>query len=243
LLAAGVSVAAQQAAGSAQSNVTTQTNQVNPSDWRYTPMKLHTHPDTVKDPNDRELRDQYWIKLSGINLPNGRHLTVSGAMYAPRVSDILPIPGSFWAIGVFVDHDVYETDNGIIYSEIHFRLDDVIGYDPDLNPPPQSGQIIDIGIPGGTVLADSGNVVRQIKHVSPRYELQPGKRYLIQLVPTKDGGFHTAADYWEISDGLVVPVLPGDLLMVKIGASHLAGLTEKQAIQYVQQALSTNPRN
>jgi hypothetical protein len=221
---------------------TAQTAQPSPStsidanDWRRVPVAAHSHPDTATNSKDRDSRDNYWTRISPPPPPNGGHITVSGALVDPRGPEIIPITGSFWAIGTFLSYDVYEAPSGSIYTEIHIRIDRFIG--PATDSSPHQGQVIDVGIPGGSIAKSSTVKHEHIRQLAHQYELQPDKRYLLQLLRVPGEQFYQAQDYWEISDGLITPVSMRDKLIARNGASHLAGLRETDAVTYIQLTLS-----
>lgn len=204
------------------------------TDWRRVPMSPSPNSDLEKSSSDREARDNYWTKIAPPLSSKGGNTRISGVMWGPRAPEIRPIAGSFWAIGTFVGYDVHEASSGSIYTEIHLRLDRVIV--PGTDTTPQEGKVVDIGIPGGVIRTPAGAIHQYFRKLASQYELQPGKRYLIQLLLVPNESFYEAEDYWEISNGVAVAVLPSDIAMVKSGLSHLAGLTETDATNYIQQA-------
>jgi hypothetical protein len=212
-------------------------NPADKKDWRQVPVKSNAHPDTAKSPSDRQARDDYWTKVFPPERADGRHYAVSCCSYGTSGPEITQIPDSVWAIGTFVDYDVRELKNRVIYTEIHLRIDSIVL--PTTAVVPQPGETVDLGISGGAVITPSGEVHRRNSLYS-LYEdkYQPGRRYLIQLIGRSgDGQFYTSGEYWDVTNGTAVPVLPWDFIRAKEGRSHIAGLSESDAVKYIQQTL------
>ena len=128
--------------------------------------------------------------------------------------------------------DVYEIATGGIYTEIHFRIDHFIG--PLLENKPYIGQVLDIAIPGGTIMTSSGEVHHHGGWKSDyEHPMIPHQRYLIQLLPHSPGIFYTALDYWNLTTGTVTATLPRNILAAREGKSKLAGMRENDAISYL----------
>lgn len=199
--------------------------------WRDTPVPMHVHPDTAT-PRDRQARDGYFARI----FPSARYGLyphVGGTATVPDAPEIQEIPGSFWVVGTFLRYDTYEISTEGIYTEIHFRIDHTIGSAEEELPKP--GAVIDIDIPGGTVLTSSGDV----HHKTGWKEMydhapNPNGRYLIQLIHVSEGNFYKPVDYWEITAGVLKPMLPKDVVRARDGKSRLAGMSEAGALVYLQ---------
>jgi hypothetical protein len=66
-------------------------------------------------------------------------------------------PTRYWVIGTFLGHDVHEVSGKTIYTEIHLRIDSVLGTHEKPNSP-KVGSVIDFGIGGGCIKATNGEV-------------------------------------------------------------------------------------
>ena len=214
----------------------TQASPASPPNWRDIPVRPHAHPDSA-NPAERHARNDYWTKR--FPTPGSSSYIPQGALYDPRQPEIRDVPGSFWAIGTFVGYDVYEVPNDGAYTEIHFRLDQIIG--PKANNTPQAGTTVDVALRGGTVLTPSGEVRKVSSGVLRSSDApQPRGSYLLQLVLQPDEGFYLPVDYWEITDGKVFAVTPLNRAIVRHGHSHIEGLSVADAVTYLQNALSAH---
>jgi hypothetical protein len=217
---------------SAQSNQSASTEVPN---WLDKPVPMHVHPDTASSA-DREARDSSFAPLfpapsHGLHSPGP-----SGTATVANTPEILQIPGGLWVVGTFVNYDVYEISTGGIYTEIHFRLDRIIG--PTGGATPNSGTIIDIDIPGGTVLTPSGAVHHKVGWKAMYDNApSPNHRYLMQLLHVSEGNFYRPAGYWDVTTGVVTPTLPKDVVLARDGKSRLAGMSEADVVAYIQSLL------
>lgn len=214
---------------SAQSSQSASTEVPN---WLDKPVPMHVHPDTAASA-DREARDSYFATFfpaprGGLHSPGP-----SGTATVSNAPEILQIPGAIWVVGTFVNYDVYEISTGGIYTEIHFRLDRIIG--PTGGATPSSGTIIDIDIPGGTVLTPSGAVHHKVGWKAMYDNApSPNHRYLMQLLHVSEGNFYTPCDYWDVTTGVVTPTLSKHVMLARDGKSRLAGMSEADAVAYIQ---------
>jgi len=199
------------------------------NNWRDTPVRSNSHPDTISS-SDRMARDGFFSKY----FPAPRnglygHIGGTSRVFLPET---VQVPGSFWAIGTFISYDVHEVATDGIYTEIHFRLDRLIG--PSSQHAPQAGQILDIDVLGGTAISSSGEVHHRVGwRATYDHPMVPQRRYLIQLLPNPQGNFYESDAYFDLTTGIVQAVLPADIIRSREGKSHLNGLHEEEAITYL----------
>jgi hypothetical protein len=124
---------------------------VDKNNWRQVPVPAHAHPDTVSA-EDRKARDEYWttampiLKSGDSDYPNFDQ--ISGSSMAGTEGPAAYDPTRYWVIGTFLGHDVHEVSGKTIYTEIHLRIDSVLGTHEKPNSP-KVGSVIDFGIGGG----------------------------------------------------------------------------------------------
>lgn len=207
-----------------------------PRNWRDVPVPLNAHPDAVSTA-DRAARDDSFALLFPAPR-NGLVAHLGGTVRPRQAPEIARVPGSFWAIGTFVDYDVYEIATGGIYTEIHFRLDRIIG--PSHEPGLQAGQVIDIDVAGGTVKTPSGEVHHR-EGWRDMYDnpMLPRHKYLIQLLPRSPGKYYEAVDYWDLTSGSAQAVLSSDVLHAREGVSQLHGRQEDEAVALILKSFAS----
>lgn len=210
-------------------------NSNEPANWRDVPVRLHAHPDTASA-SQRNARDQYWGQF--FPATGGFLTTTRGRHPIQDLPEIVNLLDAFWAVGTFTGYDVYPISTAGIYTEMHFRIERVIG--PSENTSLRGGETFDVGAPGGTIAMPSGEIAQQ-KGWEEAYQYPPipNGRYLIQLVPVPQGSFYIVKDYWDLTTGKVKPVLPRAKFLAQNGNSRLTGTNEDQAIDIVQASLST----
>jgi hypothetical protein len=197
------------------------------------PVSPQAHPDTASN-SDRQARDDHWARL--FPAPTDKYSSALPIIdtFGADQPEFLQISGSFWAIATFSGYDLHEVPVNGVYTEIHFRVDRIVTSPASTTP--QVGETIDVDLVGGTVQKPSGEIYRCVgfKAEWPS-TLNPGGRYLIQFYPVSPGNFYQFADYYDLSTGVARAASSKAWWFAHNGKSHVDGLSEADAVTYIQQ--------
>jgi hypothetical protein len=203
--------------------------------WRDTPTDIRSQVDTTTV-QDRRLRDAYW---NGIMppAPPGLGIARTPGLSSATGPEFPMIPNSVWVLCRFESSHVFETSGGGgLYTEINCRIDHVFG-----TPSPnfvREGELIDIGVPGGKIIDSNGHQRNRLSSGDLAHQLQPSHQYLLQLSHQASGNFFIPGKFWDLSDGTVRPVDPGDITRARNGKSSIAGTDARDLIPRLELLLS-----
>jgi hypothetical protein len=210
-------------------------NSNEPANWRDVPVPLHAHPDTASA-SDRKARDDFWARFFPAT-PNGVYTTLPDGVVPANLPEVHQIPSSFWAIATFVNYDLHEIPVNGVYTEIHFRIDRIVTHSASATP--QIGETIDADLIGGIIQESSGEIHHCMgKKAEWPSKLNPSGRYLMQFDLISPGNFYLMVDYFDLSTGVARAASSRVRRLAQNGKSHVDGLSEADAVAYIQQATS-----
>lgn len=218
-------------AQSGQSNTVNSTKKQN---WRDVAVQPDAHPDTAS-PADRQARDQFFARFFPATKDDLFFGLPVGAIVDPRLPEIRSYPDAFWAVATFVSFDVRDIAENEVYTEIHFRIERIVT--TAAHEIPQAGTMIDVDLMGGTVQTASGATLQRFSSKAQWfYTPNPGSRCLIQFEPMPSGNFYAPIDFYDLSTGVAHAASWRARSFVVQGKSHVDGLSEADAVAYIQQA-------
>jgi hypothetical protein len=188
--------------------------------WRFSPVVPTTQQDPVGS-SLREKRNAFWSSILDTLSPRGPY----GSARAPGPvtlshPEFPKDPSAAWAIGDFLGYRVIPIENGRgAYTEIQFFVQSVIS--PGSSPI-SAGNVVDIGMIGGTVIDANHKAVASMLDPEP-FALRPGHSYLLALTYDSSADFYTAGKRWDVTSGTVVPDDATEVARDKAGKSHIAG--------------------
>lgn len=207
-----------------------------PANWRRVPYAIGQSADTVS-PNVRKERDDYWVRL--IPPPNSDAPAFIDEDYIdgstiPGTENYEPYnPKRFWVVGVFTGYSVYEAAPGLLYTEIHLRIDRIVGTHPKPNAP-AVGSVVDVDIAGGCIKTPNGEV-KDFWSSSYEYKMRPGHRYLVEICLAAAGGFYDDAyPLADLTSGKAQPVRRLAVGAASMGQWKYLDLSEDAAIRLVE---------
>lgn len=215
---------------------------VDPDNWRRVAVHAHEHSDTVS-PELRKQRDEYWTKLTirPMNSDAPAYMdtdSIVGSSPGGPGSAAAFNPNMFWVVGTFINYDVYQSQAGTIYTEIHFMVDRILGTHAKQSMP-TIGSIVDVGMLGGCLITQSGAT----KDFGTFYKgkMRPGHRYLVVLTRSSNGAFFDQANVLaDLTSGVAQPVSEQAVDAVKRGQWKFTGLTEEATLQLVEETSAKN---
>jgi hypothetical protein len=214
--------------------------------WRLTACDLKSQVDEV-NPILRAQRNAYWRPILKGEYDSYKtttsHAQPIGGSFVREASEFSDADGSVWVMATFESFRVFaiDPDYHFLYTEMSFRINDVIRAPDNLNL--SAGMLIDSDIPGGKVKTPEGNAISSEPPISPgSYYPQPGHRYLLRLLPVPKGNFLSVNRQWDLSTGSVQPDdLPG-IDRAARDDSAIKGMSEGELINYLQTALPAEPK-
>jgi hypothetical protein len=200
--------------------------------WQLTVIDPKSQADTVS-PALRSQRNAFWkgpLEYASHfdNFGGGTHIETE-----PEFPDG---KNSAWVIATFESFHVYavDPDDQLLYTEMNFRLEDVVKQSASLSL--SAGMLVDADIPGGRVKTTKGDIVSS--QITPQqYFLQLGHKYLLHLSHQESGGFFWADKRWDLTSG---KVQPDDVLEIHrnaIGKSSIAGMSVAELLNYLPSVL------
>jgi len=213
---------------------------VDPADWRRVPATLNAHPDTVSA-EVRKARNDNWVTAT---LPNQDVvLDPATGIYAGTMETAQnPWPYNariYWVVGTFISYDVYEVSDKVIYTEVHLRIDRILGTHEKPNTP-KVGAVVDVDFVGGCIKTPSGEVYDFQPH---SYEgmIRPSHRYIMELGRNRTidmyGSWTFIAD---MTSGIAQPVAMYAVSAASHGRWPYSGLNEDVAIKLVEETVAKN---
>ena len=208
--------------------------------WQLEPADLGSQIDTV-NPTLREERDAFWRKpLTEYRDMAKGNFTVFPGAYLGNAPEFSSVKGATWVIATFESFHVYAVDHDyeLLYTEINFRVENVLKLPEGLSL--SDGALVDAGIPGGRVKTPKGEILTS--RVEPqKYALQPGHRYLVQLLYEPKGEFFVANQSWDLTSGKVEPYTGIALERLANKNSAIVGMSVPELIKYLPEVLPDEP--
>jgi len=150
------------------------------------------------------------------------------------------VKGATWVIATFENFHVYAIgqDYELIYTEMNFRVEQIFKEPEGLSL--SSGALVDAAFPGGRIESPNGKIFTS--RIEPQqHGLQPGHRYLLQLLYEAEGGFFMANASWDISSGKVESDSPVEAYRIAHGRFSIVGMSVPDLINYLPKALPDEP--
>lgn len=168
--------------------------------WRLTAVSLRSQVDTAPA-SIRSQRNHHW-QTSLQKIPAG--FVGLATIAAGPHPEFNVQPGDVWATATFETFHVFPADADLkyIYTEMNFRVEHLFRAPPGSNL--DTGSTVDVDIPGGRLKMTDGHIITSGDLRPRQYSLQPGHKYLIQLLYEPDGNFFYPGQYWDITSGKVV---------------------------------------
>jgi len=214
--------------------------------WQLAAANLESQVDTV-NPTLREQRDAFWKVPLGTyrdakkaaEAAGGAMFTSPGA-YLADGPEFSAVKGAAWVIATFENFHVYAIgqDYELIYTEMNFRVEQIFKEPEGLSL--SSGALVDAAIPGGRIESPNGKIFTS--RIEPQQRgLQPGHKYLLQLLYEPQGGFFMANASWDISSGKVESDSPVEAYRIAHGRFSIVGMSVPDLINYLPKALPDEP--
>ena len=203
--------------------------------WMLVPVDIRAQRDDAA-PAERQARDTFWDSLIGastpLSQPQASHLSISEGSNLTTAPEFPILPNAVWLLGRFDGyHSFLSLSQRSIYTEINIRVEHVFLKPNDA--PLAKGTVIDVGRPGGTILAPWGGVVSYLVDEPRAYDDQPNHTYLLLLQYHAEGSFYVEARRWELTDGIVSPDSQLEKHRSEKGNSEINGLTVAELIKYL----------
>ncbi|MGB8543658.1 MAG: hypothetical protein WCD49_18665 [Candidatus Acidiferrales bacterium] len=209
--------------------------------WQLEAADLRSQVDTV-NPTLREERDAFWRKplTEYRDMARGAASVTTIGDFIGNQPEFSSVKGATWVIATFESFHVYAVDHDyeLLYTEVNFRVENVLKLPEGLSL--ADGVLVDAGIPGGRVKTSKGEIVTS--RVEPqRYALQPGHRYLLQLLYEPKGEFFVANQRWDLTSGKVEPYTDAQLERLANKNSAIVGMSVPELIKYLPSVLPDEP--
>jgi hypothetical protein len=147
-------------------------------------------------------------------------------------------PNRYWVVGTFVGYDVHEKPSVTIYTEMHLRVDRLLGTHKKPNTP-YVGSIIDVGGGGGCTVATNGEVHVFLPNFATK--MQPGHRYILEVSRTETEGLYEESFVLaDVTSGFVLPVGERAKAAADSGRWKYSGLSEGAAIDLLNEDAAKN---
>lgn len=214
--------------------------------WQLTAVNLGSQVDTV-NPTLREQRDAYWkIPLGtyrdekkAAEAAGGAMFTSPGA-YLADGPEFHAVKGATWVVASFENFHVYAVgqDYELIYTEMNFRVEQIFKQPENLSL--SNSVLVDAAFPGGRIESPNGELFTS--RIEPHeHSLQPGHKYLLQLLYLPQGAFFMTNAWWDVSSGKVESDSPVEAYRVAHGQSSIVGMSVTDLINYLPKALPDEP--
>jgi hypothetical protein len=216
--------------------------------WQLSAAKLESQIDTV-NPILREQRDAFWkVPLAtyrdekkAAEASGGAMFTSPGSwFYSPGDPEFSAVKGATWVIATFESFHVYASDRDyeLLYTEMNFRVEQIFKQPEGLSL--SGGALVDAAIPGGRIESPNGKVFTS--RIEPEQRgLQPGHKYLLQLLYEPQGAFFLANACWDVSSGKVESDSPVEAYRIAHGRFSIVGMSLSDLINYLPKALPDDP--
>lgn len=208
-----------------------------PNRWQLTAVDPKSQADTVS-PAIRSLRNVYWKGP----LEYASHFdSFGGDTHLETDPEFPAVKDSAWVIGTFEGFRVYaaDPDERLLYTEMNFRVEEVIKQSPSLSL--ASGSLVDADISGGRMELPNGEV--SSFHLAPRpYFFQLSHKYLLHLSHQVPGEFFWADKRWDVTSGKVQPDDSLEVHRNAIGKSSIAGMSVAELMNYLPTVLPDDPK-
>jgi hypothetical protein len=129
-------------------------------------------------------------------------------------------------------------DKRNIYTEYTISVTEVLKNANGL--PLNAASTITLDRMGGAIRLNSGRVLRDVVHGNGA-PLITEHKYVLFLHYDLRGTWFRSLTSWELLNGVVVPVDPGDVAAAQAGRSHFAGINEASFIMAVRDAIQRLP--
>ncbi len=216
------------------------------NEWQLTAVKLESQVDTV-NPTLREQRDAFWKVPLGTYRDEkkaaeaaGGAMSTSPGAYLADGPEFSAVKGATWVIATFENFHVYAVgqDYELIYTEMNFRAEQIFKEPEGLSL--SSAALVDAAIPGGRIESPNGKIFTS--RIEPQqHGLQPGHKYLLQLLYEPQGGFFMANASWDISSGKVESDSPVEAYRIAHGRTSIVGMSVPDLVNYLPKALPDEP--
>jgi hypothetical protein len=216
--------------------------------WQLAAAKLESQIDTV-NPTLREQRDAFWKvplgtyrdeKKAAEAAGGGFFLSHGSWTYSPSDPEFSAVKGATWVIATFENFHVYAIgqDYELLYTEMNFRLEQIFKQPDGLSL--SNGALVDAAIPGGRIESPNGKIFTS--RIEPQqHGLQPGHKYLLQLLYEPQGVFFLANACWDLSSGKVESDSPVEAYRIAHGRFSIVGMSLSDLINYLPKALPDDP--
>jgi hypothetical protein len=209
--------------------------------WQLEAADLRSQVDTV-NPTLREERDAFWRKplTEYRDMARGAASVTTIGDFIGNQPEFSSVKGATWVIATFESFHVYAVDHDheLLYTEINFRVENVLKLPEGLSL--SDGALADAGVAGGRVKTPGGEILTS--RVEPqKYALQPGHRYLLQLLYEPKGEFFVANQRWDLTSGKVEPYTGIALERLANKDSAIVGMTVPELIKYLPSVLPDEP--
>lgn len=214
--------------------------------WQLAAAKLESQTDTV-NPTLREQRDAFWKVPLGTYRDErkaaeaaGGSVGASHGSYLADGPEFSAVKGAAWVIATFENFHVYAVgqDYELLYTEMNFRVEQIFKEPEGL--PLSTGALVDAAIPGGRIESPGGKIFTS--RIEPeQHGLQPGHKYLLQLLYEPQGAFFLANACWDVSSGKVESDSPVEAYRIAHGRFSIVGMSVPDLINYLPKALPDEP--
>jgi hypothetical protein len=150
--------------------------------------------------------------------------------------------GATWIIATFETFHVFaiDADRQLIYTEMNFRVDQVLKTPPQLSISP--GALIDAGIPGGRIRSPNKDDINSWDVHPMQYWFQPGHKYLVQLLYEAQYEVFLPNKDWDVSSGKVQPDDREEIYRAEHGRSAIDGMSLADLVNYLPSVLPDEPK-
>jgi hypothetical protein len=215
--------------------------------WRMIPFDVVSSPDDVA-PAIRQARTAHWMPILRQHSDSAKHGLIIGEPIPFRDENAPEIPtndGGIWVVAKFDSYIVvpvdlssgHDSSDVWNYTEMSFYVRQVL-YAPPAADAPLEGRDFDVDEYGGVARLYSGQVVSHPPRPS-RYSLQPGRIYIMEIIPASSGSFYHVQKYWDVTEGRVKPESNVSELKSVKGVSELVGKTLSDAVALITHTLSS----
>ncbi|MBV8553818.1 MAG: hypothetical protein JOY54_21160 [Acidobacteriaceae bacterium] len=196
--------------------------------WQEEAHRSKAAPNSQRALAIRAARDAYIDKVYGLGVPLEQLEEQHLAYRFPNLPLLLgssEIPAAFRDESVFVGtfdafDPVLSKSHQTIYEEIHINVERVLYPEQsDL-----SGSMIDILVPGGTVLLNGQT--KSYHTAQQEYGLSPGHRYVLFVEYIPKGDFYLLRDSISLDSGTARPNSPAATSAATAGKWAFTGLSE-----------------
>jgi hypothetical protein len=206
--------------------------QTGADDWRQEPQTLMPAKADDVTRKVRTARNRFFDRVYG---PPPKGWFSNGPDLGPIFEEIPAYGDLTVALVQFADYrTLLSASKKTIYIEVRMNIEQVLR-DPSGTARPK--RKVTIGIPGGSVILPSGQIIQQGLRQAEVCGIRPRHRYLAFLAYEHALELFECAKTWDLSTGVAVATYTFDVSKAKEGTSRFAGLPEDQFVAAVKAML------